>query len=149
MWFCFCFCVVLISLILGWDVESDYKKWLGAIDVLHKKEAWDRVKLLLFPCLGLACCQAKYLAARWDWEWVIIACITSTCLMVFFWYWTLFDGFYNLARGEYWWFNGKAEGKTDDSVLDKFLRDKPDWVEISIKINGILITTVVYIFLCQ
>lgn len=135
--------------VLIWDVESDFQKWNGNLEVIHNKEAWHRAGLLLFPYLGFALYQASFTVQHFHVALAILISGVIPGLMVFFWYWTFFDGLYNKFRGQYWWFNGKAEGKKDDSVLDEFLRDKPDWIEIAIKLNGILITTVLYIFLCQ
>lgn len=135
--------------ILIWDVESDFQKWQGNKDVIHAKEAWHRVGLLLFPYLGFALYQASFTIQHFHLVLVILISGITPGLMIFFFYWSFFDGLYNAFRDQDWWSNGAAHGKMNDSKLDVWLRKLPDWVEGSLKINGMLIFLLLYMIFCQ
>lgn len=64
-------------------------------------------------------------------------------LMLFFNFWHLFDGLYNVCRGENWWFNGSKD--PDDSKLDRLLMLIPVWLQAVIKVGGSLLFIFLYI----
>lgn len=100
--------IICFLVVLYWDVQSDYKKWLNNIPVKHTKEAIIRA-LLLIP--SLLCLILPDIA--------ILKIIVSIALMSFT-YLLLFDGWYNVKRGQNWWFLGTID--KDDSWWDKLQR---------------------------
>lgn len=108
---------ICFFLVLYWDVQSDYKKWLNNIPIKHTKEALIRSALLIpsFLCLSLPHIGlVKSL--------LCFGLIGSTYLL-------LFDGWYNLKRGQNWWFLGSVDA--DDAWWDKIQRKIPlKWLKI-------------------
>lgn len=100
--------IVCFFLVLYWDVQSDYKKWLNNIPVKHTKEAIIRALLLIPSLLCLVLPNITILKIL-----ISLALMGSTYLL-------LFDGWYNVKRGQNWWFLGTVD--EDDSWWDKFQR---------------------------
>lgn len=129
----------LILIAAGWfflimylDLSADLEKWENDVPVEHSKEAGFRIALLTVSWLLFAIPVSFSL-------WGMIA----TTAAMFFWYWTLFDGLYNICRGFEWFFAGSDD--PDDAGTDNFLQwVGPTWHRI-IKVGGILLSTIGYL----
>lgn len=120
--------------VLYWDITTDIKKWKQERTVKHKKEAWQRIALLI-PAMALL---------TFFHPGVLIWSALCTKLMGFFVYWMLFDGFYNKGRGKDWWYLGSIDA--DESALDNFIRTIGQTAHKVLKISGALIFTGIYIY---
>lgn len=125
--------ILLFVAVLVWDVVTDYQKWLKQRVVQHSKDAWLRI-LLLLP--SIVC----FIIAHPVNEWWVMAVVLSMTGFVF---WFLFDGFYNILRGENWWFTGSNDA--DDAHTDDFLQSIPHWAHIGIKLTGMAGSLLLYI----
>lgn len=124
--------IAIFLTVLTVDLITDYRKWLRGKRVRHTWEAFVRV-LCLVPAI--------ILLTRFEWYWFPVP-----ALMVMFWYWLLFDGFYNTLRGYGWWFTGSDD--PDDAHSDNLLQELTLKQHIILKLSGCLVTAGVYIYLC-
>lgn len=128
--------ILLFLVVLGLDLYSDYKKWITNRSVDHTFEAWQRAVFLIPSAIAFH--MGIVNSSIWDMGVVL--------MLMFFCYWFLFDGFYNVLRGYNWWFTGsddKDDAKLDD--LQQFLGIKLTKI---IKISGLVISAILYIRLC-
>lgn len=128
--------IILFTLVLRYDIRSDYRKWLKNIPVDHSRDAWKR-SLLLLPAM------AFFIIAKGPGSWPLMV---YTISMMFFTYWLMFDGLYNHVRKFGWWFTGSND--KDDAGTDNFLQSVPKWLHILIKLAGTAGSIAAYIFLC-
>lgn len=127
--------VILFIVAIAIDLFTDYRLWLKHRDVAHQKGAAIRLA-------ALAPCGVCFTIAH---PWTLVPAAIITVAMIGCVYWLFFDGIYNKLRGFGWWFNGSPEGKTDDSLFDKFLRVLTDSAESFLKITGAAGCTLVYV----
>jgi len=64
-------------------------------------------------------------------------------LLVAFFIWLMFYGFYTLVRGFNWWFTGSND--PDDAKTDNFLQGLKLWQHVVIKIGGLALFVTLYI----
>lgn len=126
---------VLFIAALKIELRRDKKKREKGIDVKHKHKPWIRA-VMLAPSMA---CFLSVTPAAWYFSVPIVAGMEA-----FLW-WMLFDGFYNLGNNKDWWFNGDANGKTDDSRIDKVLRTWSDEFEKAIKISAAGLFVIAYV----
>lgn len=118
--------IICFIIVLAVDVYTDVK--IGD-QVNHARGA-------LWRTLGLAPAVVLfwlYNRKRW---WVIPA-------ILFFNYWNLFDGFYNLFNHHGWFFTGSEDGAAD-AKTDNFLQSIPLWLHAAIKIGGSIFSILIY-----
>lgn len=126
------YAIAIFLIVLAVDLITDYRKWLRGKPVRHSWEAFVRV-LCLTPAI--------ILLTRFEWYWFVVP-----AFMVMFWYWLLFDGFYNTLRGYNWWFTGSDD--VDDAHSDNLLQELTLKQHIALKVAGCVLTTIIYIILC-
>lgn len=121
--------VLFFLLILSGDLIIDYRKWKKETPIDHSKK-WIRGILLLLPTVFLAVPMALPLITR-----------NIYCgFLVYILYWTLFDGVFNLIRGQKWNFN---DPDPTDSNTDQ-IQQKYRWLWVA-KIVVSVALIVVYI----
>jgi len=69
--------------------------------------------------------------------------IGISLLIMWAYFWLIFDGSLNLLRNQHFFFYGSEDGK-DDAQSDNFLQSIPVWVGAAIKIALCIATTFVY-----
>lgn len=125
--------IIFFLLVFGFDLISDFKKWITHRSVDHTFEAWQRA-IFLIPSIILfhLSCPNQQLKS-----------LLIIILFLFFTYWLFFDGFYNKLRGYDWWFMGSDD--KDDAKLDNLQQ----WLGLKctkiLKIGGFIITFFLYI----
>lgn len=121
--------IISFFAVLIWDAYTDSKK----ATVQHTKEAWLRMALLIPSGILLTIGHPGMPA--------IGLCVI---FMMFFVYWFLFDGLYNLFRKQKWWFTGTID--EDEAHTDNFIR----WIGLYwskvFKIAGSIGTAALYIW---
>jgi len=126
-------CVLLFYLVLRWDINDDFKKWLENKGVKHKREFFLRIALLL-PCIvGFTYASP----VNWYYGFIISGLMVGSSFML------LFDGLYNNKRKFNFWFNG-SNGPHDRSRFDRFWSNMPNWKEATIKIGASLVFVAIY-----
>lgn len=143
--------LISFHIVLGWDVISDYFKWLKEIPVRHSHENIIRM-LLLIPS-GIM----FFVGSRLEWEFDLVIVFS----MMGFYYITIFDGFYNLSRARYLRRKGLSKAANEygffdlgskdknDAATDKLLRKLPVWMEAAFKICGTITLITIYILNCK
>jgi len=123
--------IVITLLIILIKVFINYEDWLNARHVKHTKE-WLYMAAASLPAIFFF---TKASALTWYYAAPLSA------LMIAFFIWLMFDGFYNKIRGFNWWFTGSDD--KDDAKTDNFLQGLKLWQHVLIKIGGnaVLITT--------
>jgi len=119
--------VVVLKLVLN------YRLWLQHKPVNHTKE-W---------LLMAACCIPSIIIFTMQSKLVWLAAAPVAALMIAFFIWLFFDGFYNVLRGFNWWFTGSNDA--DDAKTDNFLQQLKLWQHVLIKIGGLIIFITLYI----
>ena len=123
----------------------DYKLFLKRKAVNHGVE-----------CVILAILETPvaYLFASVDsvgFSFMLLLSMLVAGLMIAFYVWIMFDGVYNLLRGQSWWFVGSPDNAagwySEDSFTEKFLRRVGIVGQITIKIGGLILFTIIYILL--
>lgn len=132
--------LISFFIVLKWDVNSDYKKWLDKKPVNHFKESLIRIVYLIPSVCFLAYPKIINIQNFW---YVLLQILQSSLLLSALW-WELFDGWYNKKRKFKWRFNGSVD--LDDSKSDKFLYKIGDFWEGFLKIILILLFLLLYIF---
>ena len=125
--------VISFLIVLAIDLITDYKRWLKQRIVNHKRGAWIRavalIPSMIFLHLGNPFHNTKP-----------IELVVLIILMEFFVWWLIFDGCYNLLRGDNFW---AIKGTT--AALDKFQQTiGPFWTWI-IKLGFSISFLIVYI----
>lgn len=126
-------CVLLFYLVLRWDINDDFKKWLANKGVNHKREFFLRIALLV-PCVvGFTYVNPL----PWYYGFIISGLMVGSAFCL------LFDGLFNNKRRFNFWFNG-SKGPHDRSRFDDFWHNMPDWKEATIKIGASLVFVAAY-----
>jgi hypothetical protein len=133
----------LFDVALTKDIEEDVSKWKSGISVHHTREAWSRVTTLLPSFLLLA--GAAFMKAQVHSFNDLAAVIGITAGLMFFCYWTLFDGGYNHARKFGFFFAGSNDGIGNDALLDRIMMPLPIWARALVKFGGILAFLFLYV----
>jgi hypothetical protein len=120
---------ILFAAVLCWDLITDYGKWLTERKVLHPKEWWVRVALLL-PSIIL-------------YGWPRLLSMAAAALMVAVYFWLLFDGLYNAIRGYNWWYTGTDDA--DDAKTDDLLQRLTLSQHILLKLGGCVAAIIIYL----
>ena len=123
----------------------DYNLFLKRKAVNHGRE-WVILAILEAP--------VAYLFASVDsvgFSFLFLVSMLVAGLMIAFYIWLMFDGIYNLLRGEDWWFIGSPANVTgwysEDSKTEIFLRKVGITWQIIIKLCGLILFTTLYIIL--
>lgn len=104
------------------DLFTDYQLWKHKKPINHTRGS-------LLRLIGLAPC-------------VILLRLSSTPL-IFFLYWTLFDGLFNIIRKQPFWSTGTND--PDDALTDNFLQQLSLKQHMIVKLGGIAISFIFYI----
>lgn len=130
--------MILFFIPLGIKLWIDIRKWKKEQSVNHPGEA-----VWLIP---IEICTAGVGFFVFSDVSPIIS-IPIVLGLLFFWYWTLFDGFYNILRNKNWWYTGTDD--EDDAKTDDFLQQLSLTQHILLKIGGIVAFTLAYILTLQ
>ena len=108
------------------------KVWYDYYHPVHHTKEWWYMAIASTPAIYFFT-QASALS------WYFAAPLSA--LMIAWFIWLMFDGFYNLVRSFNWWFTGSND--PDDAKTDNFLQGLKLWQHVVIKIGGnaVLITT--------
>lgn len=123
---------VLFFIVLYYNVNSDYKKWLKNIPIKHTRGWFLRV-LELIPCIFLLVYPTFNIKS-----------IVSSFFLIGSTWWEFFDGWYNKKRNFKWRFNGSKD--KDDAFLDKVLRKLSPTQQAILKYSLIIISLLLFIF---
>jgi len=121
--------ILFFTAVLIWDVQTDKSKTA----VKHTKEAWIRAILLTPSAICLVLFNPSLLILP-----IVIVLQGS-------WYFLLFDGLLNKAKGQNWWFTGSID--PDDAESDQFLRKLTLTQHKLLKFGLAVISTLLYILL--
>lgn len=125
------FAIIWFTLVLIWDLRTDYRKWKRA-PFDHKKK-WQRGVLLTPSILAFALPIGGALFFKLVFSWFLVGFV----------YWVLFDGLFNIIRRLPWNYVGTPDDW--DSKLDELQR-KYEWLYIAkIIVAAGLITTYILI----
>lgn len=130
---------ILVYLILRGDVYSDYQKWLNEKygDIKHTKEGWRRF-FFLCPSIIL-----YTLCLRPGSFWSIVIGLFLSGFLIASWYWTFFDGWFNVKRGFRFFYKGTND--MYDANIDNLVEKLSTKTIALIKISLILISTLCYL----
>jgi len=123
--------VLLFTILLYLNVNTDYNKWLKNILIKHTRN-WFLRALELIPCIVLL-----------NYPWFDIRQIISSTFLFGAIWWEFFDGLYNIKRNFAWRFNGSKD--KDDAFLDKILRKFTPKQQAILKWSLIIIFLILYI----
>lgn len=114
--------VIWFFVILKWDVDKDYKKWVLLNSTGDKKYLVNHFKDGIIRCLLLIPSTLLLVLPTYDLTLpqIIIKYLIAIALQVFVW-WEFFDGWYNKKRGFKWRFTGSND--EDDANSDNLLQD--------------------------
>lgn len=127
--------IITFLIVLALDLYTDLR--LGdKID--HQRGAFLRALGLLFPLIFFT----LYKEAK---GWLILIVGFLSCVVIGFNYLNLFDGFYNIFRGHWWFFTGSEDG-AGDAKTDNFFQAIPIWAQAVIKIGGSIASIIIYLF---
>ncbi len=116
--------IVLLLIVLGAKVYGDVRLWMNERHIDHKKEKWR------WWVLALSCSPSIVLfTLASDFFWYIAAPVSAAMCALFIW--LMFDGLYNIARRENWWYTGTDD--KEDAITDNFLQAMPLVIHILIK----------------
>jgi hypothetical protein len=140
--------IILFIFPLAYKVKDNFEKWKIDIPVNHSKQ-WKWVALVegLTSGLGFIILSDKPL-------WYSIP---VSLFRIAFWFWFLFDGWYNLIRKKYakesgwrltngqydFWYTGSDD--RDDAVSDNILQRLTLWQHIALKVGLIILFTYLYV----
>lgn len=127
--------IPIVTLIV--KLVTNYKKWLHSpiIKVKHSKE-WLIMAACNIPAIIIFTINSSLI-----WYWAALL----SGLMIAFFIWLFFDGIYNLLRGYGIFFTGSDD--KDDATTDNFLQAIPLWLHVFIKVGGLALFTLLYLFL--
>lgn len=141
--------IVSAAIILAVKLILNLRKWdiNNPIPVDHGKE-W-KVVAFFMVIPGLCFLYPYFPTIEQGNAWVfILRCFLYMIIvagMLIFWVWNLFDGLYNVLRGQNWWFVGSDDvGKHQDAKSDDFLQSLLPWQCIAIKLGGLILFTGAY-----
>ncbi|MEO6610760.1 MAG: hypothetical protein ABIT05_01465 [Chitinophagaceae bacterium] len=134
--------VISFFLVLAGKLFIDYRKFLRREPVNHKKE-WLVCAALSIPSVVLLVVgHPAYSGVSWPTFWITICVVLLE--MVLFWF--LFDGIYNVLRGQKWNFLGSFNDPGhEDSDLDKVAQIMGAELSQFIKIVGSAVLIIVYV----
>lgn len=126
----------LFCIVLYWDIQTDYKKWLEGKPIKHFKEGLIRAFMLLPSILLYSISSIKGVVI---WQYLVLAAAMFGSL-----WWYFFDGLLNRKRNKDWYYNGSKDPK-NDSFLDNILRNMSRKQQALLKKGLITLTTIGYI----
>lgn len=114
--------IIWFFVILKWDVDKDYKKWVLLNSTGDKKYLVNHFKDGIIRCLLLIPSTLLLVLPTYDLIilQIIIKYLVVIALQAFVW-WEFFDGWYNKKRGYSWRFTGTND--KDDALSDNFLQE--------------------------
>jgi hypothetical protein len=139
--------IILFLIPLCLKLKDNFEKWKINVPVKHTEE--------IIPVVLAEVPAGVFFFVLADNTWSLVA---ATGMMMF-WFWFLFDGFYNLMRRWWrkkqgmlyshltWWYTGTND--KDDAKSDNFLQSIKLWQHVFIKIGGIVLFTILYIILYE
>jgi hypothetical protein len=137
--------IILFLIPLCLKLKDNLEKWKINATVYHGKE-FISVAVAEMPAAILFCVFSD----SW-WSLIVVP------LVMMFWFWFLFDGFYNLLRRWWrkkmnmiyshltWWYTGTND--KNDAKSDNFLQRLKLWQHIFVKVGAIAITTILYVLI--
>lgn len=128
--------IILLIIVLVAKVIGDVRLWMNERKIDHRKEKWR------WWVLALCCSPSIVLfTLASDFFWYVAAPLSAVMCALFVW--LMFDGCYNIARRENWWYTGTDD--KEDAVTDNFLQAIPKWTHILIKTVPLGILIYIYI----
>lgn len=141
--------IILFFIPLTYKLKNNFEKWKIDKPVNHSRE-WKYVAIGLSLTSGLGFVLLSGAP--------LVFSVPASLLMIAFWFWFLFDGFYNLMRKRYairsgwklingqydFWYTGSND--KDDAVTDNFIQRLKPWQHKAVKIGGVLLFTLTYIY---
>lgn len=121
---------------LTWKLVSNLRRNKNGKPIFHGKE-WRAVAIINTLSVVLLCspvCRSNPL--------VILGTAVDVSFMLAMWFWFLFDGLFNVFRGQNWWWLGTDD--PDDANTDNFLQNLLPWQCKAIKIGSCAVTTFIY-----
>lgn len=150
---CYCAGISWFGIVLYHHVREDVELWLKGLPKTHGWPAIRERGLHLHPSVV---CFSLFHPFPWIesafWEGIATVPVVIGLLMAL--WWTLFDGFYNVARTRTgharrfgWWDLGDPRDPTEgnQSGNDQFLYGKPLWLQITIKLGFIALMLACYL----
>lgn len=122
--------VVALLVNLVWDHMTILKK--------NKVNHWWHGAVKVVSCVPAIYCFFRFLD-NVDW----FVAIPVSVLLMWSWFWLLFDGIINLVRGHHFFFAGSEDG-ADDAISDNILQSMPVLAGAAIKIAFCVATAFVY-----
>jgi hypothetical protein len=126
-------------LVLRWDVNGDFKKWLDEKNINHNHESWIRL-MLLTPAITFFTI-AQHPINFW---WMLLY-LFLTCLFIASQYWFWFDGLLANKKHYNWFYKGTKD--EHDSVTESFSHRLKKWQYITLKVLSCLLLTILYFVL--
>lgn len=127
---------ILLFIVLAAKVFGDVRLWMKERKIDHRKEKW-RWWLLV---LGCSPSVALFTLAS-EFYWYLALPLSAGMCSLFMW--LMFDGFYNIARRENWWYTGTDD--PEDAATDNFLQAIPLVIHIILKTVPLAILIYIYI----
>lgn len=130
------------------SIESDLEKWKKTqrgipTPVNHFTGWWARLAMLL-PVIILL--TVAHPAENGYHKETLFVLLNASGLIGFIW-WFMFDGIFNLERGENWWFLGSFnDAGHGDAWLDILQQKIGPTLSKLLKVGGILVMLTIYIF---
>lgn len=129
--------VIGIILLIGaivFNVIYDYSIWLKQLN--NSKNIRNHAKGAI---LKVASCIPAIIAFSIASNFKLLIALSSSIILSFAWFLLLFDGLYNIFRGEPFFFRG-TEDNNEDAKTDNFWQSVPQWAHITLKALFALIT---------
>jgi hypothetical protein len=139
--------IAIFTLVI--DEVTDYKLWLKNRNLYMPKGSVNHKKGTLLRCIGLI--PATWFISHTDgWYhinhfWIYTNLIWIAGAMLFFWYWTLFDGVFNIATKQKGFKGFFRVGTTN--VLDIMQKNWPTWLRATAKVGGMIVFTYLFFHL--
>jgi len=129
--------ITLFIVALSFNVWLDFNIWKKQINnASNKRNHAAGAIIKTITSLPSVLMLASVSNFRWLWS------LSTTGLMLLVWFNLCFDGFYNIARKEPFFWRGSED--FEDAEMDNFWQSIPQWLHITIK--TILAFSTLYIY---
>lgn len=120
--------VILFLLAVVFNILWDYSIWQKQLNKPTNTRNHAKGWVLKFvTCIPSAIFFVLISDFKYFWS------LLSTALLVSAWFMILFDGGYNLLRGEPFFYRGTEDG-ADDAKTDNIWQSLPQWLHITVKL---------------
>jgi hypothetical protein len=122
-------------------VAIDLKQWYKKRNSINTKSIIDHTKEWLIMAL-LSAPSGVIFTFESKLIWWKASPLSS--LMIMFFLWVFVDGFFNVFRKKNFFFTGS--GESTGANTDKFLKHLPTWLQVIIKVGGMITFITLYIY---